>query len=161
MAAQLIDRFVLRTKKVGSCLEWQGCRTGRGYGMVSAKSISQRRNDRAHRVSFRLFVGPIPAGLFVLHRCDNPTCVAPAHLFLGTHTDNMRDMAEKGRGRPTGGQCKGQRHWGAKLDDDDIRAIRSMYATGRFKQQQIADLFGVVHTAISAIVRGEKWSHVS
>lgn len=162
VAAGLIDRFVSRTRKATSgCLEWQGCRVGRGYGMLAAKSVNGRANDRAHRVAYRLFVGPITEGLYVLHNCDNPACVSPAHLHLGTHTDNMRDMTAKGRGRPTGGRCKGTRHWNSSLNDDDIRAIRAMAATGRWTQQRIAALFGIVHTAVSAIVRGEKWSHVS
>ena len=76
------------------CWEWMGFRNEWGYGQVA---ISHRSPERAHRLSWIIHYGPIPRGLFVCHRCDNPGCVRPDHLFLGTTTDNMRDMISKGR----------------------------------------------------------------
>lgn len=100
--------------------------------------------------------GPIPDGLHVLHHCDNPPCVNPAHLFLGTNADNVADKTAKGRGR--GG--RGEAHRNAKLTADQVREIRELAASG-LTQREIAARYGVRHTAIGKILRGERWGHLS
>jgi hypothetical protein len=89
-------RFWAKVQRGEGCWEWQGANNGKGYGCFGKEGS---RPYYAHRFSWELHAGPIPDGLFVLHRCDNRRCVNPEHLFLGTQGDNMRDMIAKGRGR--------------------------------------------------------------
>ena len=88
----LAERFWPRVRKGDGCWEWQGHRSSHGYGKIGCGG----KDIGTHRVAWELAHGPIPAGMHVCHRCDNPPCVRPDHLFLGTHSDNMRDLAEKG-----------------------------------------------------------------
>src|SRR5687767_4720826 len=89
----LSERFWEKVRKTDGCWLWTASRNAKGYGQI----MYQRRPIHAHRVSWQLANGPIPDGLCVLHRCDNPQCVNPGHLFLGTIVDNNRDMFAKGR----------------------------------------------------------------
>jgi hypothetical protein len=90
---QIIKRILKRTKKVGSCIVWQGAENGKGYGLISIKGVI----FLVHRLSYMFTVGPIAHGMFVCHKCDNPLCVKPEHLFLGTAKDNWKDSHAKGR----------------------------------------------------------------
>lgn len=94
-AGEFKYEFELRIDKTGPCWLWIGGRFDSGYGKV----LRGAKKLRAHRVSYELYVAPIPEGMHVLHKCDNPPCVNPNHLFLGTHIDNMRDMERKGRAK--------------------------------------------------------------
>lgn len=132
------------------CWEWQGSKSDTGYGC-----FYDGRAYHAHRYAWIQANGPIPAGLLVLHMCDNRACVNPDHLLLGTHEDNSRDMVEKGRQRgprTTAGEAHGE----AKLTEDAVREIRSSTLTGR----ALAARFGVDESTVSLVRRGKSWTHV-
>jgi len=146
------QHFDARLKRTESgCWEFQGCRQ-RGYGEV----VFQKRKRLAHRVAYILAHGEIPEGQYVLHRCDNPPCCNPDHLFLGDQFVNMRDMIQKGRIYDRTGSKNGC----SKLTEDDVREIRRLKVEG-VKQVRLAERFGVSTVAISLIVLRKKWVHVS
>lgn len=132
------------------CWEWMASRDHDGYGKLSTHNATW---IRAHRFSYELHNGPIPNGLEVLHRCDNPPCVNPTHLFLGTTSDNMNDKVAKGR------QPRGHEIGVAKLTESDVVRVRELKAQG-MQQKAIAKLFGVCEDTISSIVLRKKWKHV-
>ena len=151
------DRFWEKVDVRGKdeCWEWTGAKGSCGYGQLKVSG----RMQTASRLAWELEHGPIPEGICVCHICDNPACVNPAHLFLGTHRDNVYDMIEKGRGNvllhPVG-----IHHPNSKLSEDDVREIRRLYATGKFLQKQLGKRFGVARTQIGNIVRRECWAHL-
>jgi hypothetical protein len=137
------------------CLEWQGSRNYHGYGEICVSGKAQS----THRVAWMIMHGLVPDGMCVLHRCDNPSCCDPVHLFLGTKKDNSRDMAAKGRNSITG---YGERNLSAKLTAIQIQEIRSAYVSRshEFGQCALARRFGVSQAQIGRIVRREKWAHI-
>jgi hypothetical protein len=138
-------------KPVGDCWEWQGQVMANGYGVV----FYDGRKRLAHRVMYELTHGPVDNGLFCCHRCDNPRCVNPKHIFLGTHKENMADMDSKGRRRA----AKGERQHKAKLTDGEVLEIRRLYAAG-VTITEIARRFPVTPASIGAIVHGRTWRHL-
>lgn len=128
---------------------WTGHLVGWGYGQV--KSGGKIR--MAHRVSYETHIGPIPPGMLVCHHCDRPACINPAHLFIGTHKDNVADMMAKGRDRFRGGR----RPWNAKFTPEQIRRIRA--DTRSLKR--IGRDYGVHHTTILRLKRGSVYRDVS
>jgi Predicted transcriptional regulator len=111
----------------------------------------------AHRLAWLVFVGEIPRGLFVCHKCDVRNCANWNHLFLGTFADNMNDMWVKGRG--VSNYAVGSKHPTAKVTESDVEKIRQLYKRGMF-QVKIAKMFGISQARVSLIVRGEAWRHV-
>lgn len=139
------ERFWFYVEKAGpdECWEWTGAIADNGYGNLALPG----RRVSAHRFSCELHTGsPIPSGMQVCHRCDNRRCVNPAHLFLGTHTDNMQDMVRKGRhGRAA-----------AVLTPGMVREIRTSPEMG----VTLAKRFGVSKSAVSMIRSGKRWADV-
>lgn len=133
------------------CWNWTGGLTD-GYGIFSTRE----RNVLAHRLSWELAFGKIPEGLCILHECDNPRCVNPSHLFLGTREDNNRDRSSKGRD----GSAKGERNNGAKITAKQVKTIREMYLTGEFSQLAIGKMFGISESEVGNIVNLITWKHV-
>lgn len=157
----LEDRFWEKVEVAGpdECWEWQAYKDGCGYGQIFREKIGGiRHNDRAHRISWELHNGPIPADLQVLHTCDNPPCCNPAHLWLGTPADNAADREEKGRGNR--GHVWGEGHGQSKLTEDQVLEIRMLYATGGITHQALANRHGVTREAISRIMQGRTWSYL-
>ena len=141
--------FWSRVLKGDGCWEWQGYRDPNRYGRLSFAALGPGVLISS-RVAWSLSFGPIPAGLDVLHRCDNPICCRPDHLFLGTAKDNARDMVAKDRDR------HGSRHPRAKFSNSRVRNIKMMTAQG-VPRTRIAGIFGVDISTISLIVRGKRW----
>jgi hypothetical protein len=132
----------------GECLVWTGATTSAGYGTVRFN----RTQWRAHRAVYTIVHGPIPSGLLVCHTCDNPPCVAPEHLFLGTNADNMRDKIVKGRLRVARGEDSG----GAVLTEEQVRRIRDDHRPSPV----VARDYGVTAGAIRGIWAYRTWKHV-
>ncbi len=158
LTPQDAERFWSKVDKSAgpdSCWEWQGTLVGAepSYGSFYFGGGKQR----AHRVAHTLANGPIPEGMWVLHHCDNPPCCNPAHLFLGTDADNLRDSFAKGR-QPT--RVIGGRHGLARLTEADVRQIRKLYAAGGVSHRELARRFGVGATTVARVINGTTWTHV-
>lgn len=138
------------------CWLWTGSVDDNGYGMLSSGTgdLTSTRQGRASRLSYEIANGPIPAGMVVCHHCDNPRCVNPSHLFLGSQSDNTRDMVAKRR------QARGTRHSQVKLTEENIHEIRRRLLAGE-TQKTIAEHFHVDQSTISNIATGETWQHVA
>ena len=129
------------------CWPWLGKSNVRNYGQMSVGN----KSTLAHRIAYGLEKGPIPEGLDVLHKCDNPPCCNPAHLFVGMHRDNMEDKTKKGR------QQHGEKHYRAKLTADDVRHIR---ASGE-ESAVLAERYGVTQSNICTIRARRSWRSVA
>lgn len=142
------------------CWEWVKFRARNGYGRISIgnKSIS------AHRASYLVFKGAIPAGKFVCHVCDNPCCVKPSHLFLGTPSENFLDSVRKGRSKLVlenrSRAARGSETKVSKLRENDITIIRNLYFNEKMTLKSIAARFGVHSATISKVLKGTTWKHV-
>ena len=138
------------------CWEWRGSRdqrSGKGYG-VAYDPVTHRMAP-AHRVAWQLMNGPIPDGMGVLHHCDNPPCVNPGHLFIGTAADNTRDMMAKGRGwQPV---LRGADHPRA-IPVSVVEAIRQRYREGGISQIVLSRQHGINLETVNRIVRGHHWA---
>lgn len=148
-----VDRFSTFVDSSGgqdSCWPWSGARDESGYGRFH---VGRSRNSTmlAHRIAFGLENGVLPEA--VCHRCDNPCCCNPRHLFGGTRGDNNRDMRAKGRHRVNHLVHRGESSPRAKLSNEDARAIRAAYARGLVSQRALARQFGVSQRTINKVVR--------
>jgi len=164
------DRFWAKVIRSDHCWIWRGGCDKRGYG----RFLFRGRVVVAARAAWELFVGPIPENLWILHRCDNPPCVNPAHLFLGTAADNVRDMMNKrrhisvmcperlARGNRSGSRMhpesrpRGEKNKGAKLTWEVVDEIRLAEKCG-VTQRALAARFGVRQSTVWQILRGRTW----
>jgi hypothetical protein len=150
----LEGRFWERIQVTGKgCWEWQGWKAGKGYGGINY----QGRKMYAHRLAWILRRGEIPTGLQVLHHCDNPPCINPDHLFLGTNTDNVHDCIAKGR--KVVGDVRGEKNPKAVLSPVDVLRIRRLYDSG-WKHEQIANAFCAPINAVRKAALRQTWRHI-
>lgn len=134
------------------CWNWTASVDKDGYGWFGLNG----KNVHAHRYSYELANGPIPIGAQVLHSCDNSRCVNPAHLHLGTQWDNIHEMLDRGRDKPPRGATH---HW-TKLTENDVVAIRTLHATGKYTYRQLGDMYQVNKCTVGLIIRGKNWRHL-
>ncbi len=179
---KVVSRFWSKVDRSGgpdACWLWTTSTFGSGYGQFKLEP----RNLRAHRVAWEITHGCVPDGLFVLHRCDNRRCVNPAHLWLGTHKDNMADMQRKGRaatGDANGSRLHPERlvrgdvhparktlFWRcgtdngeAKLTEQQVQWIRTRWECGGVRLQDLAVMYGVSKQTIWKVVNRKSWRHI-
>lgn len=144
----LHERFHAKVNKAdpSGCWSWTAYTDRRGRGSISVNGKQQK----SHRVSYELFIGDVPDGFHVLHHCDNPSCVNPDHLFLGTHDDNMKDM--KAKGRAPRGESSGV----AKLTAEEVCEIRRSQETN----VTLAARYDIAETTVSGIRHRKRWKHL-
>lgn len=159
------ERFDSRVDRSGrGCWLWTGGTSPKGYGIFR---LSSGRGTTAHRYAFLTAGGVIEDGQLVCHRCDNPRCVNPEHLFAGTPKENTQDMLAKGRGyggdshhlRRDPGRVRGMKNPTRKLTEDDVREIRKL--AGVLTHKEIAARFGVGAAAVSHVINRRNWKHVA
>lgn len=182
------ERFWAKVEKTDTCWIWRGCRRSKDPRRAYGQFYFDGRTQTASRVAYMMHVGPIPDGLLVCHHCDNPPCVRPDHLFVGTMSDNLLDAARKGRTYAPSLRGdehpsrrypeilkRGDQHWtrvhpewvirgmaktSAKITDADVPEIKRLAASGA-SQRKIARIFNISQRNVGRIVRGERWRHVA
>ena len=154
LAERLYSRIVVNENS--GCLEWKGT-TNNGYGRITigSRTDGTRRTVSTHRLSYILNYGEVPEGYDVCHKCDNPKCINPSHLFAGTRQENIDDREAKGRNNPP----RGNEHPKAKLSDRDVFSIRKKRMQG-MTFRAIAAEYGVNKKTIQDAVKGKHWAHV-
>ena len=141
------------------CWIWQGCTNPEGYGIIRRRiGNGKQKFYPVHRLAYKILIGDIPDGMYVCHHCDNPPCVNPNHLFIGTPSDNIQDCIQKGRFRcnPSRGEANGQ----SKLSLSQVKEMRIKFDNG-VKARDLSEEYGVSDSQIWNIVYRKAWKHVS
>lgn len=147
---KVLKRFWSKVKKTDGCWEWTGSINNKGYGNVRIYN----KLWLPHRVSYIISCGEIPENMHVCHRCDNPKCVTPKHLFLGSAKQNAADKVTKNR------QSKGVTHGGHKLSEKEVKEIRKLYLGGGESHRSLAAKYNVTYGLISYILHYKIWTHI-
>jgi hypothetical protein len=153
-------RFMTKidTTDPDKCWVWQDRLDKDGYGFIG-RGGKYGGQVRAHRFSYQMHYGVDPGELFVCHKCDNPSCVNPHHLFLGDYSANNKDSYSKGRNpNPI---RRGEDSQQSRLTEDDVRTLRHRYATEQVTQQKLAEEYGISQVAVGCIIRRKTWSHIT
>lgn len=155
MMTHLLRSRLMKNRLINTetqCWEWTGTKSKGGYGQFTVRGIGYK----PHRVSASLFLGfPLSSNLAVCHKCDNPSCFNPQHLFVGTFSENIRDAVQKGRWIHTRGEKNGR----AKLSEDDVLQIRLALAFGA-SVATMAKRFGMSFKTVSKIKLRQRWAHI-
>lgn len=157
------QRFLEKVDKscISDCWEWIAGKCGAGYGAFWLNG----RQVGAHRVSWELYKGPIPDSLYVLHKCDNPGCVNPAHLFLGTHSDNIQDAIKKGRLKSMENLPKdtiGEKNGRAMITREQAAIIKKIWKEreNSLTKTELAKRLGISRPIVRNILLGKTWRHI-
>ncbi|HQR98148.1 MULTISPECIES: HNH endonuclease [unclassified Polaromonas] len=148
---RLLSKY--KVDESSGCWNWTGDKYRNGYGRIREGGASKRLL-RVHRVSFERHKGPIPAGLVVMHECDNKACINPAHLSVGTVKQNINDAIDRGLSRPF---RAGVLNSSARLDCERVQQIRQDYSAGGISQRVLAQMHGVAESTIQALIGGRSW----
>jgi len=143
-----LSKFLTFILEGDECLEWKGAKNSAGYGQFRGWS----KTEYAHRFIYEALHGPIPDGMVICHHCDNPSCVRPSHLFLGTQSENLADAGRKG--------TMNRRGRNVTLTEDQVKEIRKKYAMGGTTYYKLSREYGVYLSTIQKIVKRETWTHV-
>lgn len=149
IAEKYKTRFFQKVRKTESCWIWEGGKFGTGRPAFNFEG----RVIAASRFSYFLHYRELPEKLCVCHKCDNPLCVNPEHLFLGTHKDNVDDKVRKGR------QMRGEKHYRTKLSDEIVKEIREVHKTLK-SPTKISEIYGISIDHVNLIVHRRRWKHV-
>lgn len=142
------------------CWGWRGYKLKTGYGLfnLDVSRANKNKSTTASRVAWQLTYGEIPQGKDICHRCDNPPCVNPAHLWIGTPKENTLDMIMKDRHRP--GWVPGEKNGQSILTESDVLKIREHYSNDAYSRSELASIFGVSQSAIKKVCYGYTWKHL-
>lgn len=146
------SKFLKRVEITNNCWIWRGGKRVREYGSFDLDGKTQL----AHRVSYQLFIGEIPTGMLILHKCDVPSCVNPNHLYIGNQLDNMNDATKRKRFPPRIGEGNGR----AKLTEKDVLVIRSDFKGTPVSARKLGEKYSVTKEAIMAIIKRKSWKNI-
>lgn len=141
-------------KSESGCWEWVGTKRGSSSGVHYGGTNIGRKSVLAHRASYEFYIGVIPENMLVCHKCDNPKCINPDHLFLGTRLDNAKDMANKHRGT-----C-GEKSSNSKLSNTKSFEIIFAAKNKNMKQKEIAYVFGISEKTVNKLFNRKSWKHL-
>jgi hypothetical protein len=147
----LKTRFFENVKKTKGCWLWSGNLNTDGYGVLTVKN-KKPKQQKAHRLSYEIHKGKIPKGLIICHKCNNPSCVNPKHLYAGTHKQNSRDMVVSGHSQ------RGEKHPQSVLTKEKVIEIRRKYFSEKLSYQKLSKLFSVSPATIGLIIRRNTWN---